>query len=158
MGHSCCSLMLQPALREGGHTGGTIQGQRTPCHWNTRTQPGRTLFLFPALAQCQRAQDRAVSALREQQVCGGQVEGAPPVSGLCLSAPTMPQLLSLWPKVLPECYSNRILHFEVIVNLLNPARSNHTTSYPLDNEQRLFSFLVPQWNSSFLPAPDWGCD
>ena len=62
----------------------------------------------------------------------------------------------------PRCSLNvnstRSLHFEVIVNLLNLARSNHTTTYPLDNEQRLFSFLVPQQNGSFLPASDCGCD
>lgn len=151
LGHSCCSLVLQAAFE-----GGILRRNRpggecsVPLEQHPAEHSQRTLSLFPVLPWCQRAQDRAFTAPREQQVSGGQVVGEPPVP-VC---PGWGSALRCSPNVNP----NTILHFKAIVNLLTPARSNHTTSYPLDNEQRLFSFLVPQWSSSFLPAPDWGCD
>lgn len=132
--------------------------QSLPLEQHAAEPSQRTFSLFPILAQWQQAQDRAVSALKEQPGLWWAGGRRTPCASACL--------LRLWHR---SCWgsglwcslnvnSTRILHFKVIVTLLNPARSNHTTSYPLDNEQRLFSFLVPQWNSSFLPARDWGCD
>lgn len=119
----------------------------------------RTFSLFPVLAQSRRAQDRAVSAPGEQPgLWWAEGRRTTPCTSPCLlwQGHHSCQGSGLWRSLSVTC--TRIFHFKAVLNLLSPARSNHTTSYPLDNEQRLFSFLVPQRNSSFLPARDWGCD
>lgn len=156
--------MLQLGFWAGGYTGGAVQGQSGPCHWNS-TQQNTARKPFPCFLSWHSGKEYRTELSqpwRSSQVCGGHVEGEAPrvlATQPCVSALAVaPQLWDscLWCSL--DVNSTRILHFKVLVNLLNPARSNHATSYPLDNEQRLFSFLVPQWNSSFLPARDWGCD